>query len=138
MAVERLNAFAGIPYRWGGNSRYGADCWGLVWLVYRIVKRVELRAAPELDARDLKAIARTFEAERALYLGDAVFTPVDEPGFLDLIEMTPEHRLLPFHVGIYGAGHVLHAKIGQGSILTPFDELQPRIRRIYRHAACQG
>jgi cell wall-associated NlpC family hydrolase len=129
-----LSAFCGIPYRWGGDTRFGADCWGLVVLVYRLLRHTELRPVSDLNGRDLQAVANRFEQEKKLYLGEALFVPQTEPDWLDIVEMSPEHPHLPFHVGVFAEGCVLHARVGVGSILTPLAELAPRIKGFYRHA----
>lgn len=42
MTIRIFDDFLGIPYLRGGSSREGADCWGLVPLVYRETRQIEI------------------------------------------------------------------------------------------------
>jgi hypothetical protein len=82
---ERLKAFIGIPYRWGGSSIKGMDCSGLVQYVYLHFMGVELphNAAEQAQADSL----RNIPAYDRFVAGDLIFFGLNNRG-ID-------------HVGIY-------------------------------------
>lgn len=65
--VTLARAFAGAPYVWGGLSRIGIDCSGLVHLVHRTLGRVVAR-----DANDQADAAAAVPLEEVLP-GDLLF-----------------------------------------------------------------
>ncbi|HXQ31343.1 MAG TPA: C40 family peptidase [Steroidobacteraceae bacterium] len=75
-AATLASGLIGTPYRYGGRSRAGLDCSGLVFYVYR-----ELGLAVPRTAAEQRAAAVPVAAE-ALRPGDLVFfyTPEDHVG----------------------------------------------------------
>ncbi len=94
-----LNSWLGTPYRYGGMSRDGVDCSGLVCLVFREIWNRELPRS----ATDMATIGSEVRMDGAKP-GDLVFF---RWGFVGG----------PDHVGIYiGAGHFVHASKRLGVI----------------------
>jgi cell wall-associated NlpC family hydrolase len=94
-----LDSWLGTPYRWGGMTRAGVDCSGLVNLVFRELKNVALpRSAVDL-----------------MNIGSAVGTPDLRPGDLVFFKWGFFGRV--DHVGIYtGDGRFVHASSSHGVI----------------------
>lgn len=87
-----LGSWLGTPYRWGGMTKAGVDCSGLVGLVFRELKDVTLPRT----AGDLLDLGSSVETED-LRQGDLVFF---RWGFFGRVD----------HVGIYtGEGRFVHA-----------------------------
>jgi len=88
-------AYIGIPFRTGGRSRDGADCWGLYSLVYREVFGIELPSyADEYETvRDGAQLARVVGTNlpRSPWrlVPDAVIAPGD--GLLLRVAGQPVH-----------------------------------------------
>jgi probable lipoprotein NlpC len=94
-----LNSWLGTPYRWGGMTRAGVDCSGLVSLVFRELKDIAL---PRMAA-DMIDLGQSVEADD-LRPGDLVFF---RWGFFGRVD----------HVGIYtGGGRFVHASSRLGVI----------------------
>jgi cell wall-associated NlpC family hydrolase len=94
-----LDSYLGTPYRWGGMTRTGVDCSGLVCLVYRELKGVALPRS----AADLLNIGSAV-GTADLKSGDLVFF---RWGFFGRVD----------HVGIYtGEGRFVHASSHLGVI----------------------
>lgn len=92
--VEASRAYFGVPYLYGGTTREGLDCSGLVWRVYiDTFGRAPLASLPR-TAKDLFGFVE-IEERSQLQPGDLVF--FDTTGPLS-------------HVGIYsGEGSFIHA-----------------------------
>ena len=102
--IERV---VGIPWKEGGHTHDGCDCYGLVRLWYRTILGVHL---PPHDPQDtLLARSRRF------------WKKVDEPEEHDIVLV--EERDGSLHVGIVvGNGLVLHADKKIGSIVSRIPE----------------
>ncbi|WP_010255817.1 C40 family peptidase [Treponema primitia] len=90
MLIEAAQKYRGVPYRYGGMSRQGLDCSGLVYLSFRDSFKVEVPRRAE----DLYHWTERLE-KAAIQPGDLVFFQRD--GHI-------------FHVGIYiGDGWFFHS-----------------------------
>jgi hypothetical protein len=88
-AIAEARAYLGVPYEWGGLTKRGIDCSGLVHIAYRRLGRVVPR-----DAHEQEAAAEPIEERYA------------RPG--DLVFLGPPGRA--HHVAFWlGEGRILHA-----------------------------
>lgn len=104
--VGEARRWLGTPYRYGGESRSGADCSGMLMVIYRDVAGVKLprNSAAQRDY--------CFEVERRqLQPGDLVFFSSSRGG-----------RKIS-HVGMYvGNGRIIHASSSRGVIESELAE----------------
>ncbi|NLG17473.1 MAG: C40 family peptidase [Fibrobacter sp.] len=99
-----ISSYIGTPYRYGGMSRKGLDCSGLVCLVYREVSHVKLPHS----TRRLKNYGRAVPLSQASQ-GDLVFFK-GSSGRVN-------------HVGIFlGNGKFAHASSSNGVIYSNLSE----------------
>ncbi len=121
---DRLAAAAarylGIPYRYGGMSRRGTDCSGLVCMIYRDVSRAKL---PHSTGKQ-RALGRAVSLQQAKS-GDLVFFRGGAFGRVN-------------HVGIYLAGRkFIHASTKRGVMYGDLNDAYYKthfveVRRIFR------
>lgn len=95
------NKYLGIPYRYGGMSRKGIDCSGLVCLIYREVNRAKLPHS----TRKLRTLGKKVSKQHARS-GDLVFFRRGSFGRVN-------------HVGIFLGGETfIHASTKRGVIYS--------------------
>ncbi len=102
--VRRALGWLGTPYRWGGASRQGVDCSGLVYLVFA-------PWVPSMPRSSFEQFRLGMPVDRReLIPGDLVFFSTYAPG--------------ASHVGIYiGGGRFIHSAKGAGGVLiTPLED----------------
>jgi len=102
--VRRAMDWLGTPYRWGGSSKEGMDCSGLVYAVFT-------PWIPDMPRSSFEQFRMGKPVGRGeLVPGDLVFFTTYAPG--------------ASHVGIYlGEGRFIHsAQSAGGVIITPLDD----------------
>lgn len=100
-----LNSYLGTPYRWGGMSKKGVDCSGLVCLVFRELYNITLPRSA-VDLVNLGSAVRPAETGA----GDLVFF---RWGFFGTVD----------HVGICtGEGRFVHASSKHGVIESSLND----------------
>jgi cell wall-associated NlpC family hydrolase len=105
--IEEVTRWMGTPYRYGGSSRKGVDCSGLVCEVYKSA----LSMALPRTAADLHKHAARIRQDK-LQCGDLVFFSINKswPRKTD-------------HVGIYLAnGKFVHASSSRGVMVSSLSE----------------
>lgn len=128
--------YIGIPFIPGGRSLLGADCWGLLRIVYQDVAQIELPPLTGLytTAEEREDIARIVADEAAR----GPWTPVEAGAERDLDVALFRIVGLESHVGVIcGPGMMLHATAGQlSSVVRIGDERSGWARRFqgaWRH-----
>ncbi len=127
-----LDRFVGIPWADKGRDFAGVDCWGLLWLVMRELRGIEV---PSYSDRYVTAGDR--RALNALIAGEMVpwreIAAGDEQPF-DAV-LIREGRFLR-HVGlVVDPGRLLHISQGATSVIERYREglLKMRVVGFYRH-----
>jgi cell wall-associated NlpC family hydrolase len=93
----------GVSQKWGGTSKQGVDCSGLVQSVYASRFNLSLPRTTEQQVRTGTRVSRS-----ALRPGDLVFF---------------RHSRKKYHVGIYlSDGEFLHTSTSQGVTVSPLDQ----------------
>jgi cell wall-associated NlpC family hydrolase len=102
--LEAATAYLGTPYRWGGSTRRGMDCSGLVWRAFHDAGGRQLPRTSAAMAREGLPLTRA-----ELQPGDLVFFATGGGG-ID-------------HVGIYeGGGSFIHASSSRGVVRSSLSE----------------
>lgn len=97
--VTRALSLVGTPYVWGGESSRGADCSGLVFMLYEEIGIGLPRRSKEL-----------FRATRPVRITEV------EPGDLVFFQNTNGRA---GHVGVFvGRGYVVHASSSRGEVVV--------------------
>jgi cell wall-associated NlpC family hydrolase len=100
--IEHANEWLGVPYRWGGNSRSGVDCSGLIVEVFK----KESYLLPRTAAAQFHYLEIVDDMEN-LKIGDLVFFSYTGTQIN--------------HVGIYsGYGRMIHASSSRGVVEDTF------------------
>ncbi len=100
--VSEANRWLGTPYNYGGETRAGTDCSGLVMSVYRDVTGVKIPRTTREQVRYCTNVARN-----NIRPGDLVFFASDK-------EVS--------HVGLYvGNGAMIHASSSRGVVVSDID-----------------
>lgn len=103
--VAEAFSWIGTKYKYGGHSKSGTDCSGLVWEIYRSVMNVKLPRSSWEQQQYCKAVK-----ESSLLPGDLVFFSMRKSGRVS-------------HVGIYvGEGEMIHASESKGVIKSALNE----------------
>lgn len=123
-------AYVGIPYRFGGSSRDGADCWGLARLALRERFGVDLPEVPHAEGgpAHLGAVA-------AAALPMIATARVEAPLAGDLVLLRVFGH--PCHVGLVvdeEGGYMLHTLGQHDSALERYTSARwaPRLEGFYR------
>lgn len=127
-----FDRFVGIPYLDKGRSIVGLDCWGLLHLVYREIRGIDLPSYAEryVTGSDRAAMARLIAGE----LDDWQEIPEGQEGTFDGVLMREGNFLR--HIGIVTtSGMVLHVQPGETSRIERYRSgiLANRVVGFYRY-----
>lgn len=97
--IQEIDTWLGVPYKYGGNTREGTDCSGMVLSIYKNIYGIDLkRSAYELWQQ-------------------AQWIPPDELKFGDLVFFQTKDNKVS-HVGIYIAdNYFVHASSSRGVVI---------------------
>jgi cell wall-associated NlpC family hydrolase len=96
------DAWEGVPQKWGGTTKQGVDCSGLVQSVYASRFQLSLPRTTDQQVRTGTRVSRS-----SLRPGDLVFF---------------RHNRKDYHVGIYlSDGTFLHTSTSEGVTVSPLD-----------------
>lgn len=125
-----LSEYVGIPFKSRGRERTGADCWGIVWMVYREVLKIELPSYSEdyfCDA-DRENVSRLIEGAR--FAWTRVSPGLEQQGDLALLVLFGHD-----HIGVVAERtKILHTQAVGGAQLEDYTgpHLRSRMRGFYR------
>lgn len=130
--MSAFDRFVGLPYLDKGRSIIGVDCWGLLWMVYRELRGIELPSYAEryVTGADRKAMARLIAGE----LDDWREVPAGKEKAFDGVLMR-EGRF-PRHIGVVTQpGMLLHVEQGETSRIERYRSgiLASRIVGFFRY-----
>ena len=136
--MQDLNCYSGVPYRDRGRAMDGANCWGLIVLVYAQEFGIQLPAYDEraaaLNDVERAELARIVAGERDAGEWLEVGQGAHLPGDLVLFRIAGELA----HMGIVsGPDRFLHMRLGKSagfeSLSSPL--WAKRIASFHRHVA---
>lgn len=125
-------AYIGIPFVSKGRTMAGADCWGLVRLIYAAELGIELPSYGEIDAHALMKVSREIDAGK-----DGEVWRAAAPGTLqafDVCVMRHHGSRLICHVGVLlpvrngGPLGVLHVEEASAAVIVPLNHFSIRER----------
>jgi cell wall-associated NlpC family hydrolase len=121
--------YVGIPWRDGGRTRAGVDCWGLFRLVYAEVLGIELPSHSEDYTTALDRIV----IRRLISEGIDRWRKVDIPETGDGALLNLANRV---HIGVViGGGYMLHIEKGAGAVIENYNSIrmQKMLEGFYRY-----
>ena len=130
MIVRWAEKYLGLPFVDGGRTWSGVDCWGLVRLVFKHERGIELPTYGDIPASELIRIAYKVKEETAKEPWNAVSIPQA----IDMAVMYSRHA--PIHVGVMVDNkYLLHVEKGTNCVLIDKDHPSVFFRSIgfFRH-----
>ena len=113
------NNYIGIPWVCGESTLEGADCWGLVSMVYLDLFNIRLA---HFDVDDIDSGSKTTSKIEEVRDNSLSWEKTATPTEGDVVMMISRKTLRPEHVGVYaGNGRILHSltrETGQSEIHT--------------------
>lgn len=131
MLAPWVKKYIGIPFLSNGRDKTACDCYGLLFLIYRIEFDTELPLllSDYKNACDVKETKEIFKINKPLIAGEKL----DAPDIGDVVLLN--YQGLPSHIGIYaGDGFILHTTEKSGSVLQKLSspEIRGRVEGYYR------
>jgi len=127
--------YVGIPFKDRGRDADGCDCWGLLRLIMREGKGVDLPSFSTVSATDHQAAA--VEIANACMSGPWGDVPAGQARAFDVVLMRGGGRS-PCHVGLLvDAKRMIHVEKQGTSVVVPLTDVSVRNRivSVWRHEA---
>lgn len=126
--------YVGLPWKFAGRSCEGVDCWGLLWLIYRDVLKIDVARYEQetLDAPEREQIAALLASDR----NKSPWCDVKKEQSFDMAVF--KRGGIDSHVGIVVApGRMLHITNGTESRVDRFDQgrWRPKLVGLHRHTS---
>ncbi len=118
-----LNRYIGKPYKWGGRTIDGVDCYGLVKLIYAEQYQ---RILPDWVTDEIDLKDRGQKIEDVVCSG--VFTEMEEPANGDIAVCY--RTKLAHHIGIFYGGGVIHCEEGLGVRYEPRAQFEAKFVKV--------
>lgn len=116
-----VSKYIGIPFKDGGSDTSGADCWGLVQMVYSDVFDTDLPHY-SISALDVGRVIDAMQEARDQGLWEEVSKGDYQQGDVVALAMHPKYRDFVNHVGIFvGKNSFLHTQEKHGAIISPMN-----------------
>jgi cell wall-associated NlpC family hydrolase len=127
-----VNQYIGMPFKDKGRTRKGADCWGLVRIVYAIEYGIDLPSYNEdyPSSTEAEEIGKLINCEK----GKWYEIPAGKEKAGDIIIMRLSGH--PTHVGVIAwPGYMLHTLKGVNTVLEHYTGIlwRNRVVGIFRH-----
>jgi len=101
------NKYIGIPWVCGGSTEEGADCWGIVKMVYKDLLNIEIG---HYNVSEINNSEKTSDKIEMVRDSTQDWIQTENPAINDVIMMVNRMTGRPEHVGIFiGKGKVLHS-----------------------------
>lgn len=129
------NQYIKIPFLDLGRSRHGADCWGLVRIVFEEQKDIILPSYDEYaHTLDKDSVSKTVNKVRSMGCWKEVYLGEEQEFDIPVFRISG----FPMHVGIViKRGQMLHCQRGCGTYISDYvndQEWSRRLIGIYRYA----
>lgn len=134
MMKKWYDKYINVPYENFGRLMTGADCWGLVVLVYEQELGIQLPTYAEISAESLIEIHRKLSVDKDSEIWETVTEGNQKP--FDVCVMTAPNSKRVCHVGIViDEKHILHIEKGVDSAIVPVNHftIRERIACYRRH-----
>lgn len=138
-------AYLGIPFKDRGASRDGADCWGLVSVIFRERLGISLPLYPEVESVRDPAMFRTFVRESKGEQWEEIPAGSEQPYDVVLmrgvVEAEGRKASRPIHVGcVVQPGRLIHTEQGVGVSIVNYrthPSVKHRVIAFYRYRSGQ-
>jgi cell wall-associated NlpC family hydrolase len=133
--------YIGIPFKYGGRDKSGVDCWGIITLIYKEKRNIDIFDMTNYDAsvESASKFYKSISGFHKLWKEINIDTKILQPYDVILFTLDLEQKDIPTHIALYtDLNKIIHCTENMPVTITRMNRWLPFAHSAYRYIGENG